>query len=291
MPNWITPGPDRADLKPALDMLGKAKRPILIVGLGVYWCGASAEFVKFAERLGAPVLTTTKCKGVIPEDHVLRAGCIIGGLIERKLVMEADLIVTVGLDAVELQPKPWPYVQPVLSVSSVPSVDALVPSDPEIIGDLKALLAALALWASEGTNWGEKAAKAFRQEVRDALKTYLDSYHGKAFYLGDAKTAVCTDCHGGHRILAPSDPESSVNQANLVETCSQCHPEANENFVRFMVHVDPTSPRSSLLVWTFYAAYIMLIAVVFTFGAAHSGLYIYRGFKDGLYSRRRSHKE
>ena len=163
MPNWITPGPDRADLKPALDMLNRAKRPILIAGMGVYWCGASAEFVKFAERLGAPVLTTTKCKGMIPEDHPLRAGCIIGGLIERKLVMESDLIVTIGLDAVELQPKPWPYTLPVLALSSVPSIDALVPADPEIIGDLKALLAGLAQWAPEGTNWGEKAAKTFRQ--------------------------------------------------------------------------------------------------------------------------------
>lgn len=125
----------------------------------------------------------------------------------------------------------------------------------------------------------------------DALKTYLDSYHGKAFFLGDAKTAVCTDCHGGHKILAPSDPASTVNQANLIATCSKCHPGANRNFVRFMVHVDPTSPHSSLLVWSFYAAYIMLIVVVFTFGATHSGLYIYRGFKDGLYSRRRSHEE
>ena len=170
-PNWITPGPDRADLKPALDMLNRAKRPILIAGMGVYWCGASAEFVKFAERLGAPVLTTTKCKGMIPEDHRLRAGCIIGGLIERKLVMESDLIVTVGLDAVELQPKPWPYTLPVLSLSSVPSTDALVPADPEIIGDLKALLAGLAQWAPEGANWGEKSAKTFRSEVRDALNT------------------------------------------------------------------------------------------------------------------------
>jgi len=97
------PGPDRSDLKPALDMLGKAKRPVLIAGLGVYWCGASVEFVEFAERLGAPVFTTTKCKGLIPEDHPLRAGCIIGGLIERKLVMEADLIITVGLSVAELQ--------------------------------------------------------------------------------------------------------------------------------------------------------------------------------------------
>ena len=50
----------------------------------------------------------------------------------------------------------------------------------------------------------------------EELQTYLDSYHGKAFYLGDLKTAVCTDCHGGHRILAPSDPDSSVNEANLI---------------------------------------------------------------------------
>jgi acetolactate synthase I/II/III large subunit len=137
----------------------------------VYWCGASAELVEFAERLGAPVLTTTKCKGMIPEDHPLRAGCIIGGLIERKLVMEADLIVTVGLDAVELQPKPWPYTLPVLALSSVPSLDALVPADPEIIGNLKGLLAGLAQWAPEGGNWGEKAARTFRDEVRDALNT------------------------------------------------------------------------------------------------------------------------
>jgi acetolactate synthase-1/2/3 large subunit len=131
-------------LKPALDMFGKARRPILIAGLGVYWCGASAQLVAFAERLGAPVLTTTRCKGMIAEDQPLRAGCIIGGLIERKLAMQAGLIVAVGLDAVELQPKPWPHTLPVLSLASVPSVDALVPADPEIVGDLKSLLARLA---------------------------------------------------------------------------------------------------------------------------------------------------
>jgi predicted CXXCH cytochrome family protein len=119
----------------------------------------------------------------------------------------------------------------------------------------------------------------------DAFQTYLDSYHGKASSLGDAETAVCTDCHGGHRILPASDPESSVNEANLIATCGECHPGANDNFVQFMVHVDPQDPGSSLLVWFFWAAYVMLICVIFTFGFVHSGLYIYRGFKDGLYRR------
>ncbi len=127
--------------------------------------------------------------------------------------------------------------------------------------------------------------RSLRALPRRALKTYLDSYHGKAFYLGDAQTAVCTDCHGGHKILPPSDPESMVSEQNLVATCAQCHPGANENFVGFMVHVDPQSPSSSFAVWTFWILYIMLIAVVFTFGFVHTALYIYRGIKDGLYRR------
>jgi acetolactate synthase-1/2/3 large subunit len=171
VPNILVPRPDRADLEPALAMLRKARRPILMMGLGVLWDGAATESVKFAERLGAPVLTTPKCKGAIPEDHPLRAGCIIGGLIERNLVNEADLIVAVGLDAVELQPKPWPYKLPVLALSPTPSLDALVPADPEVVGDLKLLLAALAEWAAEGSGWGEKSAKSFRQQVNEALNT------------------------------------------------------------------------------------------------------------------------
>lgn len=171
LPNLVVPGPDRADLKPALDALRRARRPVLLAGLGVFWCRASAELVRLAERLGAPVLTTTKCKGAIPEDHPLRAGCIIGGLIERDLVSAADLIVAVGLDAVELQPKPWPYTIPVMSLASVPSLDALVPADPEIVGDLKPLLAALAELAPEGSDWGARAARTFRDAVKDALNT------------------------------------------------------------------------------------------------------------------------
>jgi acetolactate synthase I/II/III large subunit len=169
--NLLVPGPDRAELKPALDMLARSRRPVVLVGLGVFWCRAAAEFVKFAERIGAPVLTTTKCKGAIPEDHLLRAGCIIGGLIERDLVNEADLIVAVGLDAVELQPKPWPYTTAVLSLASTPSLDGVVPADPEIVADLKPLLGRLAELAREGTDWGEKAAKKFRDRVTDALNT------------------------------------------------------------------------------------------------------------------------
>lgn len=170
-PHLVCPRPDLSDLKGVLEAIRRAKRPILLAGLGVFWAKAADAFVRFAERLGAPVLTTSKCKGAIPEDHPLRAGCIIGGLIERNLVTQADLIITVGLDAVELQPKPWPYTLPVLALTQTPSLDALVPADPEVVGELGALLAALAEWAPERASWGEKAARAFRAQVNAALDT------------------------------------------------------------------------------------------------------------------------
>jgi acetolactate synthase-1/2/3 large subunit len=171
LPNVIPISPTREALAEPLAMLAKSRRPILLVGLGVLWARASQELVDLAERLGAPVLTTSKCKGVIPEDHPLRAGCIIGGLIERKLIQESDLIITVGLDAIELQPKPWPYSLPVLSLSAGPSFDALVPATLDVQGDLKPLLTALTEWATEGGNWGERAADTFRRDVTAALDT------------------------------------------------------------------------------------------------------------------------
>jgi acetolactate synthase I/II/III large subunit len=171
LPNISFPDPDRSGLKAAIDMIDGARKPILLAGLGVYWDKASQELVRLAEQLGAPVLTTSKLKGAIPEDHELRAGCIIGGLIERKLVSQADLIITVGLDAVELQPKAWPYSIPVLSLANMPALDALVPAKLEVLGNLKVLMGALAGWCSGGSGWGQAAARVFRDDVVDALNT------------------------------------------------------------------------------------------------------------------------
>lgn len=161
--------PDPAGLQPLLETLRRARRPIILAGLGVLWERAAGELRALAERLGAPVLTSTKAKGVIAEDHPLRAGVLIGGLIERQIVGQADLIITVGLDAVELQPKPWPYSAPVLSLTSVEGVDAMIPATTEFVGRLRPLLAALAELALAGSGWGEAAARDYQAQLSAAL--------------------------------------------------------------------------------------------------------------------------
>jgi len=68
--------------------------------------------------------------------------------------------------------------------------------------------------------------------------TYLASYHGLASKRGSEIVANCASCHGVHDILPSSDPRSTINQANLVKTCGQCHPGASEKFTMGKIHVD-----------------------------------------------------
>jgi cytochrome b subunit of formate dehydrogenase len=56
------------------------------------------------------------------------------------------------------------------------------------------------------------------------LAAYRQSIHGQAVAHGAADAPVCTDCHGEHRILAPTTPASPVYSANIPrETCGRCH--------------------------------------------------------------------
>lgn len=57
-------------------------------------------------------------------------------------------------------------------------------------------------------------------EISDQFKT---SIHGKAIAQGELNAAVCTDCHGEHRILDKKDTASPVSARNQRETCGQCH--------------------------------------------------------------------
>ena len=84
---------------------------------------------------------------------------------------------------------------------------------------------------------GVRLSQEFGVEGRRST-TYLASYHGLASKLGSQVVANCASCHGVHNILPSSDPHSTINHANLVATCGQCHPGVTEKFALSKVHVD-----------------------------------------------------
>ena len=58
-------------------------------------------------------------KGVVPDGHANFAGIFTGGQAEYPCVSQADLIILVGLDPVEMIRKPWAYDAPVVDIGEV----------------------------------------------------------------------------------------------------------------------------------------------------------------------------
>ncbi len=66
--------------------------------------------------------------------------------------------------------------------------------------------------------------------------SFLDSYHGMASRGNSTMAAVCTDCHGTHRILGESNVLSTIHPDNRAATCARCHPAATPQFANGMIH-------------------------------------------------------
>ena len=112
--------------------------------------------------------------------------------------------------------------------------------------------------------------------------TYFETYHGQVTELGFGITAKCSDCHTAHDMLPATDPKSSVYPTNLVKTCAQCHPTANENFVRYQPHGDMHDREAfPLLFWTWLLMTTLLVSV-FVFFGAHTLLWLGRITIDHL---------
>ena len=107
------PAPDAAPIPAPKTAPIAARKPLLLVGLGACQSGIA----EICERFHVPDLVTYKAKGVVPDRHPWFAGVLTNGELEREILERADAFLAVGLDEVELLPKPWTYPQPLHRVS------------------------------------------------------------------------------------------------------------------------------------------------------------------------------
>jgi acetolactate synthase-1/2/3 large subunit len=155
-PASLTPAPaaapDAEAVERAAQMIARARRPVVVAGLQ---CRPSdSKWLRaFSEALPAPVLTTYKAKGAIPDPHPLSLGVFTGGALEEPVMRRADLIIGFGLDTVEIIPRPWPYTAPVLNLArcasgepglAAPGGGAYFTAALEVVGDLGMILEELA---------------------------------------------------------------------------------------------------------------------------------------------------
>ena len=119
---------------------------MVIVGQGAR--GATDAVLALAERLGAPVLTTFRAKGLVPDTHPLGAGVLgrSGTPVASWLMNESDLLLVVG--ASFSNHTGIAAYKPIVQVDDVPSaIGRFHPVDVGVLGDadvtLRALLAGL----------------------------------------------------------------------------------------------------------------------------------------------------
>jgi len=130
----------------------------------------------------------------------------------------------------------------------------------------------------------------------DRVKTFFSSYHGLAAQYGSTTVANCDSCHGHHKILPPSDPESTIHPSHLVETCGKCHPGANEKFALSKIHVDPASAASAdgsdglggIVNWWVRRIYLAMIFGTIGLMLLHNGLLFYKKVSAHLRSSDRT---
>ena len=92
----------KPDLKPtesinkAAELIAKSRKPLLFAGWGARNCGP--ELLDLAHHIGAPIATTARAKGIIPESDELSIGVLgsIGNKFAPKVVSKSDLIVILG---------------------------------------------------------------------------------------------------------------------------------------------------------------------------------------------------
>jgi thiamine pyrophosphate-dependent acetolactate synthase large subunit-like protein/nitrite reductase/ring-hydroxylating ferredoxin subunit len=88
--------PPEDALSAAIDLLRGAKRPVIVVGHGARF--QMEPVIALAEQLRAPIITTFKGKGLIPDRHPLAAGVLgrSGTPIASWLMNEADCLLVFG---------------------------------------------------------------------------------------------------------------------------------------------------------------------------------------------------
>lgn len=170
--------PEYADLETiaqAAKLLARAKAPVMLVGADAARAEITQEIVELAHSAHLPVVNTMMAKGIIPSSDPYAMGTI--GIPQRDyqdiLLAQADLLLCVGYDLVELAPARLDpgLDKTIIHVStSAAHVNRSYPPAIEVVGDMAETLRHLAQLTVRIQE--PEAAFALRQEMLTEYAAY-----------------------------------------------------------------------------------------------------------------------
>ena len=159
------PYPDALALDAAAGMLSHASRPLLLAGLHCRRAAAAQWLRALAEALPAPLLTTARAKGSLPDPHPLTLGVLGDSGVDERLLGRADLVVAIGVDTNEPVPASCWSPAPVLGLGPPQALeDRMLVA--QVLGDVGAILEELAPRLRDGqrADWDVAELDRLRRE-------------------------------------------------------------------------------------------------------------------------------
>jgi acetolactate synthase-1/2/3 large subunit len=160
-------------------VLKTARRPLLAVGLTFTRSHNAKQLLQFAEKQKIPFVTTLHGKGFLPESHQNWTGVI--GRARRTDVKaftdQADLILAVGYDPIEMNYEEWAAHRPIIHISSEA---AEVSREISLVWnkacDLDRAIEALSQLPPSGNAWEIDEWRDHRQTLERSLRPPSDGF-------------------------------------------------------------------------------------------------------------------
>ncbi len=133
-------------IRTAVNLIKKAKKPLIIAGAGVLKSKSAKDLREFAEKTNIPIATTLLGLGVIPTDDDLNLGMLgmHGRVAANYATGEADLIIAAGIrfsDRIANNPGEFGKNAQIIHIDIDPAeIGKNKKIDVPIVGDLKSVL-------------------------------------------------------------------------------------------------------------------------------------------------------
>lgn len=211
---------DREKLAQATEEIKKAKRPLVLLGIGIEPKSEAEKVRSFVAKNRFPVIGTPKSKGIIPDTDPYYLGTGSGMMADDLLVEQilgADLVLGIGFDPVESD-KIWHKDIRLLSINPYSLKYRSYVPELELIGPISDTLSLLDREDFSHHEWTEEDCRAFKDRLKQKLTPKNPVRRGTLSPYGilqamraclSADTIVTTDV-GAHKYIMGQAWEASL---------------------------------------------------------------------------------
>ncbi|MFA6688879.1 MAG: acetolactate synthase large subunit [Sphaerochaetaceae bacterium] len=167
---------EKKSIAQAYRIISSAKNPVILAGNGAVRNGATEALSRFAQTFGIPVVTTMMAKGVVPCDNDMFVATV--GIPQKDfgnvLIDYADVVIAVGYDIVEYDPRKWNVTNAskIVHIAVLPAdVNRFYQAAVQVVGSIAESLEALMAFADAPTH-DPGHVQRLKEEIRQDRERY-----------------------------------------------------------------------------------------------------------------------